>query len=48
MKISKDLSYQPRKGWNKLFRIMHEDGDDKLLIDDVFDYEDFEVFLEEF
>ena len=47
MKISKDSDYQPRKGWDELFRIMHENGDDKLLIDDVFDDEEFEAFSEE-
>lgn len=26
----------PRKGWDKAFKKMHEMGDDKLLIDDVF------------
>jgi hypothetical protein len=46
--ISKDSNYQPRKGWDELFRIMHENGDDKLLIDDVFKDENFEVLLEEF
>lgn len=32
----------PRKGWEKSFKKMHENGDDKLLIDDVFDDENFE------
>lgn len=32
----------PRKGWEKSFKKMHENGDDKLLIDDVFDDESFE------
>jgi antitoxin MazE len=26
----------PRKGWGKAFQKMHENGDDQLLIDDVF------------
>ncbi len=30
---------EPRKGWDKAFREMHENGDDKLLISDVFDDE---------
>ncbi len=33
---------EPRKGWDKAFKAMHENGDDKLLIDDVFDNENFE------
>ena len=33
---------QPRKGWAKAFREMHKNGDDKLLMDDVFADEDFE------
>ncbi len=32
----------PRKGWEKSFKKMSENGDDKLLIDDVFDEENFE------
>lgn len=32
----------PRKGWDKSFKKMHEKGDDKLLIDDVFNDENFE------
>ncbi|NGF56690.1 AbrB/MazE/SpoVT family DNA-binding domain-containing protein [Parapusillimonas sp. SGNA-6] len=32
----------PRKGWEKSFKQMHANGDDKLLIDDVFDDETFE------
>lgn len=31
-----------RAGWEKLFKKMHENGDDKLLIDDVFEDESFE------
>tara|TARA_R110002050_G_C8914235_1_gene510992 strand:- start:626 stop:871 length:246 start_codon:yes stop_codon:yes gene_type:complete len=27
----------PRKGWEKAFKEMNENGDDKLLIDDVFE-----------
>jgi antitoxin MazE len=33
---------EPRKGWDAAFREMHENGDDKLLIDDVFADENFE------
>ncbi len=32
----------PRKGWEKSFKRMNENGDDKLLIDDVFEEENFE------
>ena len=31
-----------RKGWEKSFKKMHENGDDKLLMADVFDDENFE------
>jgi len=30
---------EPRKGWEKAFEKMHENSDDKLLIDDVFEDE---------
>lgn len=30
---------QPRKGWDKAFRKMHKNGDDQLLMNDVFDDE---------
>lgn len=33
---------EPRKNWEKAFKKMHENGDDKLLIDDVFEDETFE------
>ena len=33
---------EPRKGWAEAFQLMHENGDDQLLIDDVFDDENFE------
>ncbi len=29
----------PRKGWEEAFKKMHEKGDDKLLMDDVFEEE---------
>ena len=32
----------PRKGWSEAFIEMHETGEDDLLIDDVFEDEDFE------
>lgn len=31
-----------RKNWEKVFEKMHENNNDKLLIDDVFEYENFE------
>lgn len=33
---------EPRKDWEKAFKKMHENGDDKLLINDVFEDENFE------
>jgi antitoxin MazE len=33
---------EPRSGWEKAFKKMHESGDDKLLMDDVFEDESFE------
>jgi len=30
---------EPRKGWEESFKKMHENGDDKLLIDDLFEDE---------
>lgn len=32
----------PRKGWEKSFKKMHENGDDKLLLSDVFEDENFD------
>ena len=32
----------PRKGWEKAFKKMHENGDDKPLLPDIFDDENFE------
>lgn len=32
----------PRKGWEKAFKQMHKNGDDTLLMDDVFEDETFE------
>ena len=39
--VIKPLS-RPRKGWEKAFKKMAENGDDRLLINDVFDDETFE------
>ena len=33
---------EPRKGWNKAFQKMHKNGEDQLLLDDVFDDENFD------
>ena len=33
---------EPRKNWEEAFKEMHENGDDQLLIDDVFEDENFE------
>jgi len=33
---------RPRKGWDKAFKQMNENGDDKLLFDDVFENENLE------
>ncbi len=32
---------EPRKNWDKAFQKMHENGDYKLLMDDVFEDENF-------
>ena len=39
--IVKPIS-QPRKDWEKQFRKMNENGDDQLLLDDVFEDENLE------
>ena len=39
--VIKPLS-RPRKGWEKAFEKMAENGDDRLLINDVFDDENLE------
>ena len=39
--IIKPIS-NPRKGWDMAFKEMHENGDDKLLFNDVFDDENLE------
>jgi antitoxin MazE len=33
---------EPRKGWDQAFKKMHANGDDQLLIDDVFEDENFD------
>jgi len=33
---------EPRQGWEKSFQLMRENGDDKLLIDDIFNDENLE------
>ena len=33
---------EPRKGWEKAFKKMHENGEDQLLMNDVFEDETFE------
>jgi antitoxin MazE len=33
---------EPRKGWDNAFKKMHENGDDQLLMDDIFEDENFE------
>lgn len=39
--ILKPIS-SPRKGWEKAFKEMNENGDDQLLFDDVFENENLE------
>ena len=36
---------EPRSGWEKAFKRMHENGDDKLLINDVFEDENLEEWI---
>ncbi len=33
---------EPRKGWERAFKKMHKNGDDQLLMNDVFEDENFE------
>ena len=33
---------EPRKGWDKAFQKMHENNDDQLFLDDVFEDENFD------
>jgi antitoxin MazE len=37
--------HEPRKGWDKAFKQMHEKGDDQPLIDDFFDDETTEEWI---
>ena len=39
--IIKPLS-KPRKGWEKAFKEMHDSGDDKLIMPDIFEEENLE------
>jgi antitoxin MazE len=41
------MKTQPRQNWDQAFKEMHANGDDILLIDDVFTDEAFEEFEEE-
>ena len=36
---------EPRQGWEKKFQKMHENGDDNLWINDVFDDENLEEWI---
>jgi antitoxin MazE len=36
---------QPRKDWDKAFQKMHENGDDELLINEVFEDENLEEWI---
>jgi antitoxin MazE len=38
------LKQKPRNGWEKAFRKMHQGGDDELIINDVFQDENFERY----
>jgi len=42
--IIKPLS-RPRKGWEKAFIEMHANGDDKLIIPDIFEEENLEEWI---
>jgi len=35
----------PRTGWDKAFKNMHNNGDDKLLVNDVFEDENLEEWI---
>ncbi len=41
--ILRPIKRQPRQGWADAFRAMRENNDDKLLIDDVFEDENFDT-----
>lgn len=36
---------ETRKGWEETFKQMHESGDDQVLIEDVFEDENFEEWI---
>jgi antitoxin MazE len=36
---------QPRKGWEAAFKRMHQSGDDKALMSDIFEDENFEEWI---
>lgn len=38
---------KPRKGWEKAFKQMHDNGDDCLIIDDVFDDDAFDEWTKD-
>lgn len=42
--ILKPIS-EPRKGWDSAFKKMNEEGDDQLLLNDVFDDENLEEWV---
>ncbi len=42
-KIILKPKHNPRKDWDKSFKKMHKNGDDILLIDDVFEDENFDA-----
>lgn len=42
--ILKPIS-EPRKGWDSAFKKMNEEGDDRLLLNDVFDDENLEEWV---
>ena len=42
--ILKPIS-SPRKGWDKAFKEMNKQGDDKLLFNDIFDDENLEEWI---
>lgn len=35
----------PREGWDEAFRKMHKSGDDKLLMNDLFEEESFDAWI---
>jgi antitoxin MazE len=36
---------RPRKNWIEAFKKMHEEGDDKLIMGDIFENEEFEEWI---